>query len=326
MATLVTGGTGFVGANIVKGLAQAGHEVVCFDLNGPDQLTNDFIQGFSSKVSFVQGDMLDRGLVEKLGVGHSIDKIVHAAVFTVNRVELETQRSRDVIAINIEGAANLLELARTLKVDRFVYVSSGAVYGSAATGDQTLNEDAPPVPLNLYGITKYASELLTQRYGELHGLSTASIRLSTPYGPMERVTGHRAVMSVFYQWTGQALRGEPIRVDDMDQGRDFTYAADIAGGIAAILDAPILHHRLYNLTAGVWVTYREILNVLTKLAPSTRIIEEPPSTSNASSEGPPRGPLSGHRLFQDLGWTPLFDLEAGMADYLHWRRESSFLD
>ena len=72
-----------------------------------------------------------------------------------------------------------------------------------------LNEDAPPVPLNLYGITKYASELLTQRYGELHGISTASVRLSTPYGPMERVTGHRAVMSVFYQWTGQALRGGP---------------------------------------------------------------------------------------------------------------------
>ena len=322
MATLVTGGTGFVGANIVKGLAQAGHDVVCFDLNGPDQLAQDFIQEVASKISFVQGDMLDRGLVERLGTDHSIDKIIHAAVFTVNRVELETQRSRDVIAINIEGTANLLELARTLKVDRFVYVSSGAVYGAVAGGDQTLNEDAPPVPLNLYGITKYASELLTHRYGELHGLSTASVRLSTPYGPMERVTGHRAVMSVFQQWTGQALLGEPIRVDDMDQGRDFTYAADIADGIAAILDAPTLRHGLYNLTAGVWVTYREILNVLTRLVPSTRVIEERPSVSTASSEGPPRGPLSGHRLFQDLGWTPKFDLEAGMSDYLQWRREN----
>ena len=322
MATLVTGGTGFVGANIVKGLAQAGHDVVCFDLNGPDQLAPDFIQEVASKISFVQGDMLDRGLVERLGTDHSIDKIIHAAVFTVNRVELETQRSRDVIAINIEGTANLLELARTLKVDRFVYVSSGAVYGAVAGGDQTLNEDAPPVPLNLYGITKYASELLTHRYGELHGLSTASVRLSTPYGPMERVTGHRAVMSVFQQWTGQALLGEPIQVDDMDQGRAFTYAADIADGIAAILDAPTLRHGLYNLTAGVWVTYREILNVLTRLVPSPRVIEERPSVSTASSEGPPRGPLSGHRLFQDLGWTPKFDLEAGMSDYLQWRREN----
>ena len=326
MATLVTGGTGFVGANIVKSLAQAGHNVVCFDLNGPDQLTKNFRRGVSSKVSFVQGDILDQGSVERLGAENPIDKIIHAAVFTVNRVELETRRSRDVIAINVEGTANLLELARTLKVDRFVYVSSGAVYGSAATGDQTLNEDAPPVPLNLYGITKYASELLTQRYGELHGLSTASVRLSTPYGPMDRVTGHRAVMSVFYQWTGQALRGDSIRVDDMDQGRDFTYAADIADGIGAVLDAPTLRHGLYNVTAGVWVTYREILNELTKLAPSTQVIEAGPAMSNASSEGPPRGPLSGHRLFHDLQWSPNYDLKAGLADYLQWRRYNSFLE
>ncbi|MCH7712407.1 MAG: NAD(P)-dependent oxidoreductase [Chloroflexi bacterium] len=326
MATLVTGGTGFVGANIVKCLAQTGHDVICFDVNGPDQLTRNFMEDVSSKVSYVQGDILDRGMIDRLGAEHAIDKIVHAAVFTVNRVELETQRSRDVIAINVEGTANLLELARALKVGRFVYVSSGAVYGSAATGDQTLNEDAPPVPLNLYGITKYASELLTRRYGELHGISTASVRLSTPYGPMERVTGHRAVMSVFHQWTGQALRGGSITVDDMDQGRDFTYVADIGDGIRTVLDATTLRHGLYNLTAGTWVTYREILDELIKLTPNTPVIETGQARSEPTSEGPPRGPLSGHRLFQDLRWTPKFDLAAGMADYLKWRRDSSFLE
>ncbi len=188
MATLVTGGTGFVGSNIVKELARAGHQVVSFDLKSPDQLTKHFVQEVASRVSFVQGDLLDRSAVERLGVDHSIDKIVHAAVFTVNRVALETLRSRDVIGINIEGTANVLELARTLQVGRFIYVSSGAVYGAASPGDQTLNEETPPVPQNLYGITKYASELLTQRYGELYQFSTASVRLSTPYGPMERVT------------------------------------------------------------------------------------------------------------------------------------------
>ncbi|GIT01398.1 MAG: hypothetical protein CM1200mP27_00230 [Chloroflexota bacterium] len=76
--------------------------------------------------------------------------------------------------------------------------------------DQTLNEETPPSPDNLYGITKFSSEMITSRYGELHGLSTVSVRLSTPYGPMERITGHRAVMSVFYDWTGRAVRGESI--------------------------------------------------------------------------------------------------------------------
>ncbi|MCI0899139.1 MAG: NAD-dependent epimerase/dehydratase family protein, partial [Chloroflexi bacterium] len=240
MVTLVTGGTGFVGANIVRDLARNGHRVVSFDINGPDRLLQEFMGESAPAVTFVRGDIVDRASVERLGQEHQIEKIVHAAVYTVNREDLETERSRDVIAINLEGTANLLELARTQRVSRFVYVSSGAVYGRALPGDQTLNEETPPAPENLYGITKFASEMITRRYGELHGISTVSVRLSTPYGPMERVTGHRAVMSVFYDWTGRAVRGESITAENMDQGRDYTYVADIADGIRAVLDAPSL--------------------------------------------------------------------------------------
>ncbi len=324
MATLVTGGTGFVGANILKELARSGHDIVCFDLSGPDRLLEGFLGDEYSRVTFVQGDILDREKVEGLGVDHRIDKIVHAAVYTVNRVELETRRSRAVVDINIEGTTNLLELARTLQVNRFVYVSSGAVYGAAGPGDQTLNEDTPAAPQNLYGITKYASEMLTRRYGELHRISTASVRLSTPYGPMERVTGHRAVMSVFYNWTGQAVRGETIQAEDLEQGRDYTYVADIAGGIRAVLDAPVLPHDLYNITAGIWLTFREILAQLQQLAPSTQVNEVAAAQSHGAAAS--RGPLSGHRLFNDLGWTPNYDLKAGLSEYLQWRRDAAFLD
>ncbi len=323
MATLVTGGTGFVGANIVRDLARNGRQVVSFDINEPDQLLQNFIGESSPLVTFVQGDIVDRGSVERLGREHQIGKIVHAAVYTVNREALETERSRDVIAINIEGTANLLELARTQQVTRFVYVSSGAVYGSALPGDQTLNEDTPPAPSNLYGITKFTSEMITRRYGELHGFSTASVRLSTPYGPMERITGHRAVMSVFYDWTGRAVRGESITAEDMDQGRDYTYIADIADGIRTVLDAPSLPHRLYNITAGTWVTFQEILDRLVELSPSTQVVT--PAASQVKS-GYARGPLSGHRLFEDLGWTPKYDLKAGLADYIQWRKDADFLD
>jgi len=326
MATLVTGGTGFVGANILKELARSGHDVVCYDLNGPDRLLESFLGDEYSRVTFVQGDILDREKVEGLGGGHRIDKIVHAAVYTVNRVELETSRSRAVVEINIEGTTNLLELARTLQVNRFVYVSSGAVYGAAGPGDQTLNEDTPPAPQNLYGITKYASEMLTRRYGELHRVSTASVRLSTPYGPMERVTGHRAVMSVFYNWTGQAVRGETIQAEDLDQGRDYTYVADIAGGIRTVLDAPVLPHDLYNITAGIWLTSREVLAQVKQLAPSAQVTEVAAAGAQSPGEAASRGPLSGHRLFNDLHWTPNYDLRAGLAEYLQWRRDAPFLD
>ena len=325
MVTLVTGGTGFVGANIVKDLVQNGHQVVSFDINGPDQLLQDFLGESSSSVIFVQGDIVDPASVERLGQDHQIDKIVHAAVYTVNREALEIERSRDVIAINLEGTANLLELARTQKVSRFIYVSSGAAYGSALPGDQTLNEETPAVPGNLYGITKFASEMITRRYGELHGLSTASVRLSTPYGPMERVTGHRAVMSVFYDWTGRAVRGETIVAEDMDQGRDYIYISDIADGIRAVLDASALPHSLFNLTTGIWVTFHQILDAVVELSPGISV-ETPAPKADAGADSYSRGPLSGHRLFDDLGWTPKYDLKTGVANYIQWRKESNFLD
>ena len=330
MATLVTGGTGFVGANIVRELARAGHEVVSFDVAPADALVRQFIAAWEGSIAFVQGDIRDREAVERLADGHGIDRIVHAATYTVNQTALEIERGRDVIGINVEGLANVLELARLTAVRRFVYISSGAAYGLAAGTDQTYSEDMAAAPDSLYGITKYAGELLSRRYGELHGFQAVSIRLSTPYGPMERVTGHRAVMSALYQWTGQAVRGEPLAAHgesfNPEEGRDYAYVVDTARGIQAILDAPELPHDLYNLTSGVWITYREILNALAELAPGSPAPESVADNAAATARGavPSRGPLSAHRLRQDLGWQPEYDLRAALADYLQWRRESGF--
>ena len=161
----------------------------------------------------------------------------------------------------------MLELARLADVERFVYISSGAAYGLTRDPDQTYNEDDPPQPGNLYGITKFASECLARRYGQLHGFSAVSLRVSTPYGPMERVTGHRDNMSTPYQWTGQMLRGEPIAIDHSDHGRDLTYVVDTGSAVAAVVDAPALPHDLYNITNGVPVTGGQIQRQLAELFP-----------------------------------------------------------
>ena len=326
MATLVTGGVGFVGASIVRELAARGHEVVSYDVLAPDALTDHFLGDLSERVTFVHGDILDTAGLDTLRRAHSFDKIVHAAVFTVNRTDRETARSKEILDMNLVGTGNLLEMAREIGVQRFVYISSGAAYGLCRDPDQTYNEDDHPQPDNLYGITKLASEQLTSRYGHLHGFSVASLRLSTPYGPMERVTGHRDNMSTPYQWTGAMLRGEPIALDTTDYGRDYTYVRDTGAAVAAVVDAPELPHDLYNVTNGVPVTGAQIQRTLAELFPETRIVESETAEPAAASTGPTRGPLSGYRLWHDLGWVPQYDLAAGLSDYVQWRQESGFLD
>ena len=124
------------------------------------------------------------------------------------------------------------------------------------------------------------------------------------------------------------ILGRPSHIiaEEMDQGRDYTYVTDIAEALRAVLDAPMLPHGLYNITAGTWVTFQEILDQVVELSPSTQVVAPAASQVRSGSEGYGRGPLSGHRLFDDLGWTPKYDLKAGLADYIKWRKDANFVD
>ena len=306
MATLVTGGTGFVGSNIVRTLAQRGHSVVCLDLAAPDALVKGHLEPWASNITFVQGDILDQEDVERAG-SSGVDKIVHAAVFTGILPEIERGRSRSIVDINLMGTTNLLELARRLSVDRFIYVSSGSVYGDDGL-DEVLHEDTPPNPRSLYAIGKHTSELLARRYGELHNFQTASVRLGGPYGPMERVTGHRANQSLLKEWTGNVLRGEPIEVGDRTVKRSFTHVADIAAGVCAVLDAPTLSYDVYNNSSAEWATMAEVVAVLQDL-------------SGRESKS-----MDVTRMEQDVGFVAQLDLAAGLRDYLDWREATGFTE
>ena len=318
MATLVTGGTGFVGSNIVRSLAQGGHSVICLDLVAPDALVRGHLEPWMSHVTFVQGDILDQGDVERAAVS-SIDKIVHAAVFTGILPDIEKGRSRSIVDINLMGTTNLLELARRLSVDRFIYVSSNSVYGNEPGHDEVLYEDSLPNPRSLYAIGKYASELLTRRYGELHSFQTASVRLGVPYGPMERVTGHRVNQSLLKEWTGNVVRGESIEVGDRTVKRSFTYVADAAAGICAVLDAPTLSYDVYNNSSAEWTTIAEVVAALKDLRPNLRTIDVPEKGLSGRASR-----MDVTRIEEDVGFVAQFDLAAGLRDYIAWREATGF--
>ena len=228
--------------------------------------------------------------MQRAVAGRQVTKVVHAAVFTGLRQDIERDHSRSIVDINVTGTANLLSLAMELDIERFLYVSSGSVYGEGLDPDAVLHEDQQLHPRTLYAVTKYASELLTRRFGGLHGFPTVSTRLSAPYGPMERVTGHRAIMSVFYEWTRDAVRGDPIRIGDPTAGRDYTYVADTAEAVCSILDAQSLTYSEYNVSSGHVHTLEGIALALKEVRPSVRIVDDPTYEVRSLRPDAARGP------------------------------------
>ena len=326
MATLVTGGTGFVASNVVKALAERGHEVVSLDIAAPDDLVRRYLEPWTTRVTWVQGDICDKAMLEEVAVTHHISKIVHAAVYTAFTDDVERDNSRRYADINLGGTVNLLELARRLAVERFLYVSSSAVYRGAGIPGQPLKEDIPLNPNSLYGITKYASELLTRRYGELHGFDAVTVRIGGPYGPMERVTGYRAVMSLIHEWTGKAVRGEPIEVAPRGS-MNHTYVLDTAAGICTVLDAPALPHKVYNNSRGHDTSVDELVDALRQAYPDVKYVEPiPREFPTPGPGGYGQGPMDPTRLREDLGFVAQFDLVAGLREYLKWRQAYHFTD
>ncbi len=325
MTILVTGGTGFVGSNLVRALAETGHEILCFDYVPPNTLVKGFLKPWESQITFIQGDILDPDSVEKLTT-NKITKIVHAAVFTGIFPEIEQSQSSLILETNIIGTKNMLELARQVVPERFLYVSSGSVYGEGHDPEEVLKETAELLPKTLYESTKYASELITRRYGELHGCETVSVRLSSPYGPMERITGHRANQSLLKELTGKVLRKEPLEIGDLSHGRDYTYITDIAHGILAVLEATNLSFDTYNVSSGIWITLEDIVNALKELKPDIQIIDATSKDIGALTGTLDRGPLDVTRLQTDIGHIAKYNLVSGLKEYIAWRQEFSFYE
>jgi nucleoside-diphosphate-sugar epimerase len=315
VTVVVTGATGFIGLHVVKDLAEAGRSVLALDKNPPDRLAERFLGGVRERVRFLQVDLTVPATLEA-AAREPAAAIVHAAVVT-STPEIEARDPDRVVAVNVLGTVRMLGVAARVGTRRFVYISSSGVYGETDPA-QSLSEAAPVRLGSLYTMTKYASEQLV---AEANGprLAAATLRIAAPYGPTERPTGARTVMSVIYALAHAAVERRTVRLRGADRARDWTYAADIARAGRLLIDAPSLAHDCYNVSSGAVAPLVEVAEALRRIEPG---FAWRPASDAADVDGTAaqrRGPLDMSRI-RALGFAPRYSLDEGLGETVAWLR------
>ncbi len=232
MKILLTGAAGFIGSTTALRLLARGDDVVGLDnLNDyySVQLKRDrlarlqVLPGFR----FVQMDVADRPVIERLFAEEKFDRVIHLAAQAGVRYSLQNPHA--YIDSNVVGFMNILEGCRHSQVQHLVYASSSSVYGGN-TRMPFSEHDSVDHPVSMYAATKKANELMAHTYSHLFNLPTTGLRFFTVYGPWGRPD-----MALFL-FTKAILEGRPIDVFNHGQmRRDFTYVDDIVEGVIRVM-------------------------------------------------------------------------------------------
>lgn len=323
-AILVTGGAGFVGLNLVEALLARGRHVVVFGreatLPGP---APSLLAQLPGRLETVQGDVQDAAALRDLFRRRRIGAVFPFAAITAGP-EREAADPALVLDVNLKGVIATLQAARDAgTVRRVVLPSSAAVYGESAYAHPVLDEaTTPPVPISLYGVTKYAVERAGLRLAGLWGLDAVAARIGATFGPWERDTGLRDTLSLHLALAGAARRGEAVVLPPAPlPAYDWIYAPDLAEGLVALLDAPEPPHRVVNLASGLdWAPhYPACLAVLARRFPGFRWRHAEPGEAPTIrwNETRPRGVMANARA-AEFGWRPRHAPVQAYAAYADW--------
>ena len=222
---VVTGGAGFIGANLCEALAAAGaREVVAFDDLSSGRREN--LAG-AGGVELVEGSILDEGALGEVlaGAGAVVHLAARPSVARSIEDPLATHEA------NATGTLRVLQAAVGAGRPQVIVASSSSVYG--ANRALPAREDGPALPLSPYAASKLAAEAYTLAYGRSFGLPVLAFRFFNVFGPLQRAD--HAYAAVVPAFVSAALRGEPLPVHgDGKQTRDFTFVGSV---VAVLVDA-----------------------------------------------------------------------------------------
>jgi UDP-glucose 4-epimerase len=309
MRTLVTGGAGFIGSNLVDALLARGDEVTVIDDLSTGRKQN--LDGaLEAGARLAEADIRDLKAIEGLAGEEKPEVVFHLAA------QIDVRRSASEPAfdasVNVGGTANVLEACRIAGSRRLVFVSTGgAIYGEGAGKALPLKEDSPVEPLSPYGQSKFAAEGYLALYERLHGLSSLSLRLGNVYGPRQDPLGEAGVIAIF---CGKLRTGDrPTVFGDGRQTRDYLYVGDVVE--AALAAASSEASGPVNLGTGIETDVLELARLLGELG---GVESFEPEFAPARAAEVQRIALDASRAQRALGWEP----ETNLADGLRLTLES----
>ena len=308
MKLLVTGGAGFIGSNFIHYLLEKypGYYIINYDkLTYAGNLENLVAIQESNNYKFVQGDILNKELLEYVVTTFEVDVIVNFAA--ESHVDRSITNSSEFVITNVLGTQILLEVAKKHSL-RFIQISTDEVYGTLGpTGYFT--EDTPLSPNSPYSASKASSDFLVRSYHETFGLNINITRCSNNYGPYQFPEKLIPLMII------NAIKGKPLPVyGDGQNIRDWLHVKDHCSAIDLVIHKG-KSGEVYNIGGHNERTNIVIVeHILETLGLSKKLITFVPDRLGHDY----RYAIDSSKIQSELGWKPIYSFEEGIKETISW--------
>jgi UDP-glucose 4-epimerase len=307
---LVTGGAGYIGAHIVRAFRDSGIDVVVLD-----SLVSGHRSFVPAGVPLVEASVLDHGAVREALHEHGVRGVVHVAGFKYAGVSVE--RPLHTYQQNVTGTVQLLQAMQDAGVERSVFSSSAATYGTPST--EVVTEESPTAPESPYGESKLIGEWLLADQQRATGLRHTSLRYFNVVGSGTDEVYDSSPHNLFPLVIEALLEGRAPRIYGTDYPtpdgtcvRDYVHVADVAAAhvaAARALESGAGLERVYNLGSGTGVSVRQIMDAMAAVTG----VGFTPELHPRRPGDPARIVASGELAARDLGWRMRHSLDEMVA-------------
>jgi len=254
---LVTGGAGFIGSHLVDELIKEGFEVTIFDDLSTGKIENISHHLEKRKIRFIEGDVRRRKDVEE--ALEDVEAVFHLAAIT--SVPYSVKHSKVTYEVNVDGTRNLLETCLHSSVEKFIYLSTCAVYGEPEY--LPVDEKHPTNPISPYAESKLKAEQACMKFQEDYGLKTTILRPFNIYGSRQRNDWYGGVIANFIERLRRGI--PPLIYGDGKQTRDFIYIDDAITAFLMALNHEDAVGRTFNIATGVPTSINQLAQLLIEL-------------------------------------------------------------